>query len=186
MLFIFILNSVSRDSLFLLVENRKGWFDSYPEFPVREKTLYDVVQTTSQPHPMLVFHHSKPPGGVVSLFKIKEGCYKVLFLYFGLSYGDCQFNHMIDCWSPLSESTLRISNKFVELEKPDQSFVGHMLYCFAEAVSHCYWAVISWIWAISPWLRYRDDCCYFPWSLEITLYLDIIKYYQKVVECIWW
>ena len=77
----------------------------------------------------------RTPGGVVNLLQIKEDCYKVLFLDVGLSFGGFQFNHMIDCWSPLSESTLRIVDKFVGLEKPDQPFVGHTLHSFAEAAN---------------------------------------------------
>ena len=84
---------------------------------------------------MQVFHYSEPPDGVISLLQIKEDCSKVLFLDVGLSYGGFQFNHMIDCQSPLSESTLRIGDKFVGLEKPDQSFVSHKFHSFAEAAS---------------------------------------------------
>ena len=49
--------------------------------------------------------------------------------------GGFQFDHMIDCQSPLSKSTLRIGDKFVGLAKPDQSFVDYMLHSFAEAAS---------------------------------------------------
>ena len=55
------------DSLFLLVEIRKGWSHSGPEFPVWEKTLYEVGQSPSQPYVMQVFLYSEPSGGVVNL-----------------------------------------------------------------------------------------------------------------------
>ena len=98
-----------------------------------ERNLYEG-QSALQPHAMQVFHYSKLPGGLISLLQIKKDCYKV-FLDVGLSYGGFQFDHLIDCRSLLSESTLRIGDKFVGLEKPDQSFVGHMLHSFAEAAS---------------------------------------------------
>ena len=60
---------------------------------------------------------------------------QALFSDVGLFYGGFYFNHMIDCRSPPSESTLRIGDKFVGVEKLDQSFVGHELYSFAEAAS---------------------------------------------------
>ena len=124
-------NTPLRDYLFLLVEIRKGWSDLDSEFPVREKTLHESGKSASQPHAMLVFRYSEPPG-VVSLLQIKEDCYKMMILDVGLSYGGLQFNPMIDCRSPLSESTLRI-NKFVGLEKEGQPFVSHTLHSFADA-----------------------------------------------------
>ena len=125
-------NTPLGDSLFLLVEIRKDWSDSGLEFPVQVKTLYEVGQSALQPHAMQVFHYSEPPGSVISLIQIKEDCHKVLFLDVGPSYGGFQFDHIIDGWSQLSESTLRIGDKFMGLEKSDQYFVGHMLHCFQE------------------------------------------------------
>ena len=73
---------------------------------VRKKTLYELGQSALPSHAMQVFYYSEPPGGVVSLLQMKKkDCYKVLFLDVGLSYGGFQFNHMINCRSPLSEST---------------------------------------------------------------------------------
>ena len=110
MLFIFVLNSVTdntplRDSLFLLVEIRKGYSDLDSKFPVKDKTLSDVGQSASQPLAMQVFHYSELPGSLISLLQIKEDCNKVLVLNVGLSYGGFQFDHMINCRSSLSEST---------------------------------------------------------------------------------
>ena len=84
---------------------------------------------------MHVFHYSELPGGLISLLQIKEDCYKMLFLDVGLSHGGFQFDHIIHSRSSLSESTLRISDKFVGFMKPDQSFVDHTFHCFVKAAS---------------------------------------------------
>ena len=48
-------NTLLVDSLFLLVEIRKGWSDSDSDFPTREKTLKEVRQSTSQLHDLSLF-----------------------------------------------------------------------------------------------------------------------------------
>ena len=61
-------------SLFLLVEIRKGWSYLDSEFPIQEKTPYEVGQFALQSLAMQVFHYSEPPGGVINLLQIEEDC----------------------------------------------------------------------------------------------------------------
>ena len=122
-----------RDSFFLFVEIRKCWSDFDSELPVREKTFYEVRQSSLQSKAMEIFHYSKLSSGFISLLQIKEDCYQMLFLDIGLSYGGFQFDHMIHCWLAFSEATLRVDNKFIGFKILDQSFVYHVLHCFTKA-----------------------------------------------------
>ena len=87
---------------------------------------------------MQVFHYSELPGGLISLLQIKEDCYKVLFLNVGLSYGGFQFDHMIDCRSPLSESTLTI----VLESKTNLLLIIHSIVLQRQQVSSI-WVLVS-------------------------------------------
>ena len=88
-------NTLFRDSLFLLIEIRKRSSDSDSERTIREKTLYEVRQSSAQSKAMEIFHYSELPNGLISLLQIKEDCYQMLFLDIGLSYGGFQFDYMI-------------------------------------------------------------------------------------------
>ena len=56
-------NTPLRASLFQLIEIRKRWFDSDTELPIREKTLDEVRQFSSQSKAMETFHYSELPSG---------------------------------------------------------------------------------------------------------------------------
>ena len=100
-------NTHLRDSIFHFVEIRKRWSGSNSELPIREKILSGVRQSSSQSK---ILHYSEFPSDLISLLQIKEDCNQ-MFLDIGLSYGRFQFDHMIYCWSPFPEATLRVGNK---------------------------------------------------------------------------
>ena len=128
------LNTPLKDSLFLYVEIRKPWCDLDSELP-KERKLFMKFGNFPQSKAMEIFHHSKLPSSLIKLIQIKEDCYQMLFLDIGLSHGGFQFDHMIHCWSPLSEATMRVGNKFIWFKIPDQSFAYQALHCFTQATS---------------------------------------------------
>ena len=170
-----------RDSLFLLVEIRKGWSDSDTdsEFPVWEKT--EVGQSTSQHHIIQVFKYSKLPGGFISLLQIKEDCYKVLFLDVGLSLGGFQFDLMIYCRSSLPESTLA---SLLDTRNQTNILLTIRSIIFHRQLVSAIRRLLAGFELFLPGLDIGMIVAIFHDSGKLTAYPDIIKYCLKVFEWI--